>query len=51
MSCVNWWNECTNPECKNVGYDRHRKGTCEKCGADNDNIREWDEEPDHDDEE
>lgn len=47
MSCVNYWNECTNKECKNVGYDRKGKDTCEKCGSKNDVIREWDEENDH----
>ena len=50
MSCVNWWNECTNPECKNVGYDRIRITTCEKCGSENGCVREWDEENDHHDE-
>ena len=44
MSCVNWWNECTNKECGNVGYDRHKELFCEKCGAPNHSIVEYDEE-------
>lgn len=46
MSCVNYWNECTNNDCKNVGYDRQRKSYCVKCGAENDTTKEWDEEND-----
>ena len=47
MSCINYWNECTNAKCENVSYDRKKINKCIKCGADNDSTREWDEEGDY----
>lgn len=49
MSCVNYWNECTNPQCNHVSYDRQHKSRCVKCGAENECTKEWDEEGDYDD--